>query len=69
MGAWRSCGTAWCDRARVAYARGVTDRWLLFEALEERRVFAYLGILTVDSTTEFGRRFHARLQSALERYQ
>ena len=48
---------------------GVTDRWLLFEALEERRVFAYLGILTVDSTTEFGRRFHARLQSALERYQ
>jgi fructosamine-3-kinase len=32
------------------------------------RVFAYLGILTVDSTTEFGRSFRSRLQNALDRY-
>jgi fructosamine-3-kinase len=32
------------------------------------RVFAYLGILTVDPTSEFGRTFRPRLHSALSRY-
>lgn len=32
------------------------------------RVFAYLGILTVDSDTAFGRSFRPRLQAALDRY-
>lgn len=33
------------------------------------RVFAYLGILTVDAAAEFGRSFRTRLQNALDRYQ
>ena len=32
------------------------------------RVFAYLGILTVDTVTDLGRSFHSRLQHALGRY-
>lgn len=32
------------------------------------RVFAYLGILTVDTVTDLGRSFHGRLQNALGRY-
>lgn len=42
------------------------------EGFEQRRelwrIFAYLGILTVDTATELGRSFHPRLQDALDRY-
>lgn len=42
------------------------------EGFEQRRelwrIFAYLGILTVDTATEFARSFHPRLQNALNRY-
>lgn len=38
------------------------------ERRELWRVFAYLGILTVDAASDFGRSFTARLTAALDRY-